>query len=74
MSKEDDCRKNAAETLELAHRAWTSTDKSRLLALTERWLDLADRIRRIARDPIGKVPPVDPLIRSKPPDRAAGLD
>ena len=62
MSKEDDYRENAAETLELAHRAGNSADRGRLLALTEKWLDLADRTRRIA-----------PLIRAKL-DRRAGLE
>jgi hypothetical protein len=33
MSKEDDYRKNAAETIELASRAVSTTDKGHLLAL-----------------------------------------
>jgi hypothetical protein len=49
MSKEDDCRRNAAESIELAHRAATKSDKSRLLGLAEKWLDLADRAQRLAR-------------------------
>jgi hypothetical protein len=69
MTKEDDYRKNAAETLELAHRAGTSADRGRLLALAERWLELADRTRRIARNNIGKIRQVHPLVRSKIPDR-----
>jgi hypothetical protein len=46
MTKEDDYRKNAAETVELAHRAASSRDKARLLHLAEAWLDLADRAYR----------------------------
>jgi hypothetical protein len=49
MSKEDDYRRNAAESVELAHRASTTRDKSRLLGLAEKWLDLADRAQRLAR-------------------------
>jgi hypothetical protein len=49
MSKEDDYRKNAAEAVELANRAASTGDKSRLLALAERWLDLADRAHRSVR-------------------------
>jgi hypothetical protein len=49
MSKEVDYRRNAAESIELAHRAVTSLDKSRLLSLAEKWIDLADRTQRLAR-------------------------
>jgi hypothetical protein len=66
MTKKDDYRRNAAETLELALRAGTSADKGRLLALAEKWLDLADHV--------GKIRQVHPLVRSKIPDRSAGLD
>jgi hypothetical protein len=48
MSKEDDYRHNAAETLELANKS-TSADKGRLLRLAEKWLDLADRAHRPRR-------------------------
>ena len=44
MTKEDDYRQSAAETMELAGRAPIS-DKGRLLALAEAWLDLAERAR-----------------------------
>ena len=47
MSKEIDYRENAAETFELAQHASSSRDKGRLLALAEKWLDLADRARRV---------------------------
>jgi hypothetical protein len=43
MTKEDDHRKHAADLLQMAQRAATSADKSRLLQMAESWLDLADR-------------------------------
>jgi hypothetical protein len=49
MTKEDDYRRNAAETFDLAHRAGTSADKGRLLRLAENWLDLADRAARLTK-------------------------
>jgi hypothetical protein len=49
MTKEDDYRKNAAETFDLAHRANTSADKGRLLRLAENWLDLADRAATLTK-------------------------
>jgi len=64
MTKEDDFRKHAAETMDLAQKATSSTDKRRLLALAERWLDLADRAHQAARERIAKVR-LHPLIRSK---------
>jgi hypothetical protein len=53
MSKEDDYRGNAAESIELAHRASTSRDRGRLLGLAEKWIDLADRAQRLARQARG---------------------
>jgi hypothetical protein len=49
MTKEEDYRKNAAATVDLANRAANSADKSRLLALAENWLDLADRAAKQTR-------------------------
>jgi hypothetical protein len=49
MTLEDDYRKYAAKTVELANRAPTTRDKGRLLNLAERWLDLADHAHVIAR-------------------------
>jgi hypothetical protein len=43
MSKQDDYRRYAAETLDLASRASSTADKGRLLARAEAWLDLARR-------------------------------
>jgi hypothetical protein len=48
MLKENEYRKHAAQTVDLAHRAATTADKGRLLALAEAWLDLADRAHRVA--------------------------
>jgi hypothetical protein len=48
MSKEEEYRGNAAELVGLAERAATSADKARLLGVAEAWLDLAERIRRVA--------------------------
>ena len=47
MSKEDDYKLNAAETIDLANRASTSADKGHLLDLAEKWLDLADRAHAV---------------------------
>ena len=49
MNKEDDYRRNAADTVRLAQHASSSEDKGRLLKLAEAWLDLADRTRKTAK-------------------------
>lgn len=46
MSKADRYRRFAASSLELAQRMTDVADKTRLLAMAEAWLDLADRISR----------------------------
>jgi hypothetical protein len=45
MSKRDDYLDNAAQTLGLADRASALGDKSHLIDLAQKWLDLADRTR-----------------------------
>jgi hypothetical protein len=45
MSKEEDLRDKAVESLELAKTARTSERKSRLLILAQAWLQLAERVR-----------------------------
>ncbi len=68
MTREDDYRRNAAATLELASRMENSRDKGRLLSLAEKWLDLAERTRDLARRRIGKIYVMHPLIHAKMPD------
>jgi hypothetical protein len=45
MSKAEDLRDKAAESLELAKAARTAERKSRLLILAQAWLQLAERVR-----------------------------
>jgi hypothetical protein len=62
MSKQDEYRKHAADTVGLASRAGSANDKGRLLALAEAWLDLADRAASRQK---GKVPELHSLLRSR---------
>jgi hypothetical protein len=55
MAKEDDYRRYAAETIDLASRANSTSDKGRLLAMAEAWLDLGDRAHRLARNNAGRL-------------------
>jgi hypothetical protein len=55
VAKEDDYRRYAAETVDLASRAKSTSDKGRLLAMAEAWLDLADRAHRLARNNAGRL-------------------
>jgi hypothetical protein len=64
MNKEDDYRRNAADTMQLAQRASSSEDKGRLLTLAEAWLDLADRARRTAKR-LRRPSVLHPLIQKK---------
>ena len=50
MSKQEDYRKHAAFTLDVATRATSNTDRLRLLLMAESWLDLAERCRQWTRD------------------------
>jgi hypothetical protein len=64
MTKETEYRANAANSIELANRASRMRNKSRLLELAEKWLDLADRSHRLTR----RFTPTawqHPLLRSK---------
>jgi hypothetical protein len=49
LGKVDEYRRRAAETIELADKATTTVDKGRLLTLAGKWLDLADRTHRRAK-------------------------
>ena len=64
VAKEDDYRRNAAETVELAHRASSTEDKGRLLAMAEAWLNLADRAHHLARKQTRKLRE-HPLLKAK---------
>jgi hypothetical protein len=46
MSSESEYRRWAAASLDLANRAAVIADKTRLVAIAEAWLNLADRISR----------------------------
>ena len=61
--KEGDYRQSATEAVNLAHRAASTTDKRRLLAMAEAWLDLADRAHRVTRRHVRSRE--HPLIRAK---------
>jgi hypothetical protein len=64
MTKEQEYRNKAAEAVQLASRAATSGDKARLLGVAERWLNLADRVHRSAREHIGNLSLEHPLVRA----------
>jgi hypothetical protein len=44
MSKPDEYRGHAAGAVDLARRAATSAERARLIALAEKWLDLAEAV------------------------------
>jgi hypothetical protein len=62
--KAGDYRRSAAAAVDLAHRAASTADKRRLLAMAEAWLDLADRARRLTVRHI-RAAQEHPLIRAK---------
>ena len=51
MGKVDEYRRNAVVTVDLANKAATTFDKSRLLSLADKWLDLAYRAHRVTKPP-----------------------
>ena len=63
-SKEEDYRRHAADTLDLAQRATSISDKARLLMMADAWLDLAERAHRLARRQATKIRELHPLLRS----------
>ena len=67
MSKQDEYLDNAAQTLELATRASSPSERSRLLGLADKWLDLADRIKRSAPQ-LDEHPLVRRTFRGLPPE------
>jgi len=61
MTKEDEYRRFAARSLELAGRTSDLRDKRHLLAMAEAWLNLADRTARLVKQPqvsVGEHPAV----------------
>jgi hypothetical protein len=64
VSKADEYRKNAAESVELAAKMPTAAAKGRLLRMAEQWLDLAGRARW-RKHPDGEGLPEHPLLRKK---------
>jgi hypothetical protein len=71
-SKEDDYRRHAADTLDLAQRASSTSDKARLLMMADAWLDLAERAHKLARRQAAKI--LHPLLRSKRDSEAEGSE
>ena len=63
MSKQDEYLDSAAQTVELATLTSSSDEKSHLLDLAERWLDLADRSRHQATPPLKEHPLVKRAFR-----------
>ena len=71
MSKVDEYRRNAVVTVDLATKAATTFDKSRLLSLADKWLDLAYRAHRVTKPPthpLGEHPLVEKTLGRYPVD------
>lgn len=60
--KEMQYRGFAASCLDLAKSSSTPAEKTRLLAMAEAWLNLADRVARLAKRPV-RVIADHPLVR-----------
>jgi hypothetical protein len=56
MSKQAEYRKNAAGAIDLAHRAKTPAEQAHLIALAEKWLDLAEAVDARAERQTRRVP------------------
>ena len=77
MSKTEEYLDNAAETVDLANRASSSADKSRLLRLAEKWLDLAERASQLvgrSRSPVGEHPLVTRVLGDHGRETSNGID
>lgn len=71
MSKRDDYLDNAAQTLNLASHVSKLARRFHLLALAEKWVELADRSHRQRKDsaePLEEHPLVKRAFREVPPD------
>ena len=64
LNKEQEYRRNAAESMRLAERMADPGDRRLLVALAERWLHLADRRSRLLRKKEARVPE-HPLVRKR---------
>jgi hypothetical protein len=62
MTKQDDCLNHAAQSLELAGHMSDSAQRSNLLDLAEKWLELADRRYRGSKHSAGALSE-HPLVR-----------
>lgn len=64
LTKEQEYRRNAAESMRLAARMTDPGDRRLLLALADRWLQLADRRARLRRKAPVRMPE-HPLVRKR---------
>jgi hypothetical protein len=65
MTKEEDYRRYASDSLQMAQRAPTTDERGRLLQMAEAWLDLADRAAQAIRNLRKSKGAVHPLVREK---------
>ncbi|PWT85121.1 MAG: hypothetical protein C5B58_03590 [Acidobacteria bacterium] len=72
MTKEAEYRSFAALFLEFATRTSDTANKARFLANAEAWLDLADRVSRLAKQSARKI--ADHPLVLKRPWRSAGAE
>jgi hypothetical protein len=63
MSKEREYRAHAAACINLANEATNDDDRKHLLAMTEAWLGLADRVQRGVLEPDADL--LHPALRAK---------
>jgi hypothetical protein len=63
MNKEREYRAYAAACVDLANKATNDNDRKHLLAMTEAWLGLADRVQRGVLEPDADL--LHPALRAK---------
>ena len=63
MTKEREYRAYAAACVVLANKATNDYDRKHLLAMTEAWLGLADRVQRLGDEPDARS--LHPALRAK---------
>ena len=80
MSREDDYRRSAASCFDLASKAGSLGERTRLLVMAEGWLDLINRVSRLATRQISGTdhPQVRAALGARneqaPPERADWAD